>query len=237
MMCDQRCFSVTASPRIRRYVATFDFNRGLAMKKFLIATALTAIAFAATATLTRAADMALKASAAAPVYCSAGNCNGAYATFGVSNNANLGGVLTGGANNGLGINLGAGYQYWQGQVIAGFEVTGGYQFGTAGSTGTATSTQFVKLGYNFFPSTASAPPTAGQSPFLGLVPANILANSTPSIIAGGCYGHGIEKGCIGMEVDSVLSAGWSSAFQYYNAPSQAGQADENVFRIMAQKHF
>jgi hypothetical protein len=184
----------------------------------------------------------------APAYvsqpCLAGNCNGAYATFGIMNDANLGGVLTGGANNGMGLALGAGYQYWQGSVIAGLEVTGGYQFGTAGSTGTMTSTQFVKLGYNFFTSSqlaattaAAAPPTASQNPFLSLVPANILANSTPAIIAGGCLGHGIEKGCAGLEVDSVLAAGWSTAFQYYNAPSVKGQADENVFRIMVQKHF
>jgi hypothetical protein len=180
----------------------------------------------------------------APVSClSAASCSGWYGTFGVSNNADLGGVLTGSANNGIGLNVGGGYQYWQGPIIAGIEFTGGYQFGTAGNTGTATSTQFVKLGYNFFPSTQTgtvatpaASPTAGQNPFLSLVPANILANSTPAVIAGGCYGHGIEKGCLGLEVDSVLAAGWSTAFQYYNAPSVKGQADENVFRIMVQKH-
>jgi hypothetical protein len=186
-----------------------------------------------------AADLPVKA----PAYLStsacltAGNCSGFYGTFGVSGDADLGGVLTGGANNGLGLNLGAGYQLWQNQIIAGIEVTGGYQFGTAGNTGTLTSTQFVKLGYNFFPSTATAAPTASQNPFVALVPANLLANSTPSFIFGGCYGHGIEKGCMGLEIDTVIAAGWSTAFQYYNAPSQAGQADENVFRIMVQRHF
>lgn len=177
---------------------------------------------------------------AAPVPCqSAGNCNGGYATFGIANNADLGGVLTGGTNNGMGLNFGAGYQYWQGQAIAGIELTGGYQFGTAGNTGTFTSTQFVKLGYNFFPAPAAsaAAPAPSQNPFLSFVPANILANSTPAFIAGGCLGHGVEKACAGLEIDSVLAAGWSAAFQYYNAPSVKGQADENVFRIMAQKHF
>jgi hypothetical protein len=201
-----------------------------------------ALATAALLSPAFAADLAVKAlnkSLFSPTpICTAGNCNGWYGTFGISNDADLGGILTNGsANNGMGLNIGAGYQYWQGQVIAGLEVTGGYQFGTAGSTGTATSTQFVKLGYNFFPSSQVATPTPGQSSFLGLVPANILANSTPAILAGGCLGHSIEKGCIGMEVDSVLSAGWSSAFQYYNAPSVKGMPDENVFRIMAQKHF
>jgi len=192
-----------------------------------------------------AADLPLKGPAYLPTSSclSAGNCSGAYATFGISNNADLGGVLTGGANNGMGLNVGGGYQYWSGQIIAGFEVTGGYQFGTAGNAGSLTSTQFVKLGYNFFPSTTgtavapTAAPTASQNPFLNLVPANILANSTPAVIAGGCLGHGVEKGCVGLEIDSVLAAGWSTAFQYYNSPSVKGQADENVFRIMVQRHF
>lgn len=186
-----------------------------------------------------AADMPVKAPAflSASSCLSAGNCSGGYGTFGVSGDADLGGVLTGGANNGLGLNVGAGYQLWQNQIIAGIEVTGGYQFGTAGNTGTLTSTQFVKLGYNFFPSTATAAPSTSQNPFVALVPANLLANSTPSFIFGGCLGHGIEKGCMGLEIDTVIAAGWSTAFQYYNAPSVAGQADENVFRVMVQRHF
>jgi len=186
-----------------------------------------------------AADLPVKSPAYLPAQSclAAGNCNGAYATFGVSGDADLGGVLTGGANNGLGLAFGGGYQYWQGQVIAGVELTGGYQFGTAGNSGTATSTQFVKLGYNFFPSTATAAPAAQQNPFVGLVPANLLANSTPSLLFGGAYGHGVEKAAVGMEIDTVIAAGWSTAFQYYNAPSVKGQADENVFRIMVQRHF
>lgn len=186
-----------------------------------------------------AADLSVKAPAYLPASSclAAGNCSGGYATFGVSGDADLGGVLTGGTNNGLGMNFGGGYQYWAGQVIAGFEATGGYQFGTAGNSGTITSTQFIKLGYNFFPSTVTATPTAAQNPFVGLVPANLLANSTPALLFGGAYGHGVEKAAVGMEIDTVIAAGWSTAFQYYNAPSVKGQADENVFRIMVQRHF
>lgn len=181
---------------------------------------------------------------AAPSSCvAAGNCSGAYWDFALENNANLGGALTGGNGGQIGIDTGVGYQLWKNSWLAGIEVNGGYQPGTGGNTGTFTSTQFVKLGYNFFTSTQlgataapTAAPTASQNPFVNLVPANILANSTPSIIAGGCLAHGIEKACAGLEVDTVIAAGWSSAFQYYNAPSVKGQADENVFRIMVQKH-
>jgi hypothetical protein len=191
-----------------------------------------------------AADLPVYTKAPVQTCLSSANCSGLYATFGLVNNADLGGVLTGGANNGMGLAFGGGYQYWMGSVIAGVEVTGGYQFGTAGDAGSVNSTQFVKLGYNFFTSSQiasvtapSATPAASQNPFLNLVPANILANSTPAVIAGGCLGHGIEKGCIGLEVDSVIAARWSTAIQYYNAPSVKGQADENVIRIMVQKHF
>ena len=83
----------------------------------------------------------------------------------------------------------------------------------------------------------TATPTAAQNPFVGLVPANLLANSTPALLFGGAYGHGVEKAAVGMEIDTVIAAGWSTAFQYYNAPSVKGQADENVFRIMVQRHF
>jgi hypothetical protein len=182
---------------------------------------------------------------AAPTSCvAAGNCSGAYWDFALENNANLGGALTGGNGGQIGIDTGFGYQLWKGSWLAGIEVNAGYQPGTGGATGTFTSTQFVKLGYNFFTSTqtgtAAAPtaaPAASQNPFVNLVPANIPAKSTPAIIAGGCLAHGIEKGCAGFEVDSVIAAGWTTAFQYYNAPSVKGQADENVFRIMVQKHF
>ncbi len=190
-----------------------------------------------------AASLLVKAPAyVAPAPCqSAGNCSGAYWDFALENNANLGGALTGGSSAQIGIDTGIGYQLWKSSWLAGIEVNGGYQPGTGGSTGTFTSTQFVKLGYNFFGSAqASAPsaaPAPAQNPFLGLVPTNLLANSTPAVIAGGCFGHGIEKGCAGIEIDSVIAASWSVAFQYYNAPSVKGQPDESVFRIMVQKHF
>jgi opacity protein-like surface antigen len=207
------------------------------MRKFL----LTTVSLAALLSPAFAADLVTKAKVPSwlpPSSClSAGNCSGGYFEFGVSTDADLASTLTNGtANNGMGLNFGGGYQYWQGQVIAGLEGDIGYQFGTAGSTGTLTSTQFVKLGYNFFPSTATAAPAPSQNPLLGLVPANILANSTPSLLFGGAYAHGVEKGAAGFEIDTVIAAGWSTAFQYYNAPSVKGQADENVFRIMVQKH-
>lgn len=170
--------------------------------------------------------------------CVAGNCSGGYVDFGIGFDAALAAAISnGGSNNGGALNIGGGYQFWQGQVITGIEANGGYQFGTAGSTGTLTGTVFGKLGYNFFPQAASAAPTPAQNPFAGFVPATLLQNSTPAVIAGGCYGHGVLKGCGGIEVDTVIAAGWSTAAQIYNAPSYQGQPDESVFRILVQRHF
>lgn len=198
------------------------------------------IALALLPSLAFAADMPVKAPpVAAPGPCqSAANCSGGYLDFGLGLNADLGASFTGGAgaNNGESLNFGGGYQVWKGQLLAGVELNGGYQFGSAGSVGGFTSTQFVKLGYNFFPSSGSASPLPSQNPLAGFVPASILANSTPAIIGGGVLGHGIEKAAMGLEVDTVIAAGWSTAFQWYNAPSVKGQSDENVFRILVQKH-
>lgn len=201
---------------------------------FLIAVTL----FAMAATPSFAADnLPVKSPLAAlQSNCNAGDCSGGYVLFGADMNAALASTLTGGSNQGNGLDVGGGYQYWQGQILAGIEGTAGYRFGTGGATGSFTSTQFVKLGYNFFPSNAAAAPSPSQSPLGGLVPANLLQNSTPAVLMGGCYGHGIEKGCVGLEVDTVIAKGWSSAFQWYNAPSFKGQPDENVFRILVQKH-
>lgn len=178
----------------------------------------------------------------APSTClSAGNCSGAYWDFALENNANLGGVISGGSSGQIGIDTGVGYQLWRNAWFAGIEANVGYQPGTGGSTASLTSTEFVKLGYNFFATTpsaaTSAAPATSQNPFAGLVPATLLQNSTPAVIAGGCFAHGVYKACAGLEIDSVIAAGWTTAFQYYNAPSVSGQPDENVFRIMVQKHF
>lgn len=206
------------------------------MKKFILGFA--ALGFLSAA---HAADVSFPIKApvvAAAPSCVAGNCSGGYLDFGVGFDAALAAAISnGGANNGGGLNFGGGYQFWQGQMISGIEANGGYQFGTAGSTGTATATVFGKLGYNFFPQASASAPAPAQNPFVNLVPTTLLQNSTPAIIAGGCLGHGVVKGCGGIEVDTVIAQGWSTAAQLYNAPAVKGQADETVFRLLVQKHF
>jgi opacity protein-like surface antigen len=176
----------------------------------------------------------------------AGNCSGWYGSFGLGAQSNSGtpDILANGVDSafsdGLDIFAGVGYQLWKGQWFAGIEVTGGYEFTSGGikpAGGNFVGTEFVKLGYNFFPSSATAAPSASQNPFLNLVSANFLANSTPAIIAGGVQRHGLSVAALGVEIDTVVAAGWSSYAQLYNSPSQQGLPDDTTFRIGLQKHF
>lgn len=176
----------------------------------------------------------------------AGNCSGWYASFGIGAQSNSGtpNILAGGINSafsdGLDLFVGGGYQLWSGQWLAGIEVTGGYEFTNGGikpAGGNFVGTEFVKLGYNFFPSAATASPTPSQNPFLNLVSANFLASSTPSVIMGGVQRHGLSVMAIGAEIDTVIAAGWSSYAQLYNSPAQQGLPDDTTFRLGLQKHF
>jgi len=182
----------------------------------------------------------------APATCTAGNCSGAYAVFGVAGQSNSGtpNILQNGVNSafsdGLDIFAGGGYQVWSGQWLAGIEVTGGYEFTSGGvkpAGGNFVGTEFVKLGYNFFPSAATAAPAASQNPFLNLVSANFLSASTPSMIMGGVQRHGLSVMATGAEIDTVISSGWSSYAQLYDSPSQQGLPNDITFRVGLQKHF
>lgn len=178
---------------------------------------------------------------------SSASCSGLYADFGLLNeNANFITTGLGGATNDFGVLLGGGYQLWTGPVLAGLQLNGGYEFSSQGASAPGShflGTALVQLGYNFFNTstpTATAPSAAttpGQSPFQNIVPANLLAASTPYINAGGCIRHGITQGCAGAGIQTVIAAGWSTAFDYVNMPSQKGQPDSQVFLLKVLKHF
>jgi opacity protein-like surface antigen len=206
------------------------------MKRLIIA------AVALFATQAMAADLTVAKAPAAPVVlCSATSCSGWYGTFGLLNqNANIIGSGLNGATNDFGILAGGGYQLWQGPILAGIQLKGGYEFASQGASEPGSKflgTALIQLGYNFFPSSASAATTPGQSPLQGFVPANLLAASTPYINAGGCLRHGIMQGCAGVGVQTVIASSWSTAFDYINMPSQKGQPDSQVFMLSVLKHF
>ncbi len=192
-----------------------------------------------------AADLPVKTVApyVAPSNClSAANCSDWYFDFGLLNeNANFINSGLGGATNDFGVILGGGYQLWQGPVLAGLQLNGGYEFANQGVSVPGShflGTALVQLGYNFFPSAQSATTAPSQSGIPGLVvPANLLAASTPYINAGGCLRHGIVQGCAGVGVQTVIAANWSTAFDYVNMPSQKGQPDHQVFMLKVLKHF
>jgi opacity protein-like surface antigen len=217
------------------------------MKRLSVIAALAALSFSPTF----AADLPIYSKApayVAPAPCqSAAACSGWYANFGLLNeNANFISTGINGANNDFGLIAGGGYQLWNGPVLAGLQLNGGYEFTGQGVATTGNhflGTALVQLGYNFFPAatgTTAAPSAAtvpGQSPFSNIVPANLLAASTPYINAGGCLRHGILQGCAGVGIQTVIAQGWSTAFDYINMPSQKGQPDDQVFMLKVLKHF
>jgi len=146
--------------------------------------------------------------------CAPGSCSGWYVGFGLVGNGTNADIIGNGINGsvfaaGGAMKVQGGYQFWNGAFFAAAEVGVGYEFTTPASAALAPSqgsrfvgTELVKLGYNFFPSTAAAVSLPSQSPVPLTVPANLLANTTPYLAFGGvqrkvpcreCRGNGKAK--------------------------------------------
>lgn len=178
------------------------------------------------------------------------NCSGWYAGFGIlgdgSNQEVQGGGLDGRVFSTSGaLKLQAGYQLWNGQWFAAVEAGIGYEF-TTNSSGPAVierpgsrfiGTELVKLGYNFFPSTAAATPVPGQSSAPIVVPANLLASSTPYLTMGGMQYRGVSGWVSGVGVQTIIASGWATDLKYLHAPAQQGQPATSVVMFELNKHF
>ena len=211
------------------------------MKRTIIALSFFALAFVSRAFAADAIPVKTPA-APAPVVCqSSADCSGLYANFALLNdNVNFVANGVSNASNNFGIMAGGGYQLWKGQLLAGVQLNGGYEFASQGNSVPGShflGTALVQLGYNFFPSSAASPTVSGQSPFSGLTLSNFWAASTPYFDAGGCMRHGIVQGCAGFGMQTVVAAGWSTAADYVNMPSSRGQPDNQIFMLKVMKHF
>jgi hypothetical protein len=229
------------------------------MKKLLISVGVALLSVSA-----QAADLAVKAPAN-PFYsstpCVAGSCSGWYAGFGLVGEGTNADIIGSGLNNsvfaaGGAIKVQAGYQLWSGQFLAGIEGSVGYSFITPANqvlvaptpvtaptlVGLHSGSKFigmeiVKLGYNFFPSAASAPTSPSQSPVSLIVPANFLAASTPYLAFGGLQRNGKNMWVSGVGVDTVIAAGWTSTAKYLYAPAVNGLPATNLVMLELNKHF
>lgn len=217
------------------------------MKGLLLGVALSALAVPALA-----ADLPtwpVKAVAATP--CAPGNCSGWYAGFGLTGNGTNADVVGNGINGsvfaaGGAIDIHGGYQLWSGQLYAAAEASLGYAFNSAINNVPVTNTSFgqsiqgmelIKLGYNFFPSVQSASTVPGQSPIPLVVPANLLAATTPYFVFGGYQHKGVSEWVNGAGVTTIIASGWSSYAEYLYAPKQQGQDATQIVRIGLNKHF
>lgn len=204
-----------------------------------------------------AADMVAKAQPRiigtfdAPVsVCAPQSCSGWYAGFGILGDGSNADIIGNGVNGsvfstGGALKIQGGYQLWNGSWFAAIEGSVGYEFTTNsnnvpvvnGKGSRFIGTELVKLGYNFFPSTAAAAPVNGQSPVPLTVPANLLASSTPYLTFGGMQRRGLNQWVNGAGVQTVIAAGWSTDVKYLYAPSQNGEAAASIVMFELNKHF
>lgn len=179
------------------------------------------------------------------------SCNGWYAGFGVLGDGSNADIVGNGINgsvfsSGGAIKLQAGYQLWNGAFFAAIEGGVGYEFTTNNSAAAPIvqkggskfiGTELVKLGYNFFPQAASAVTTPSQSAVPLVVPANLLASTTPYFVFGGMQRRGISEWVNGAGIQTVIAAGWSTDLKYLYAPSQQGVPATSVVMFELNKHF
>ena len=184
------------------------------------------------------------------VGCVPQSCSGWYAGFGILGDGSNQEVEAGGIDGrvfstGGALKLQGGYQLWNGQWFAAIEAGVGYEF-TTNASGAAIvprsnsrfiGTELVKLGYNFFPSTAASTPVAGQSPVALTVPANLLASSTPYLTMGGMQRRGISEWVTGVGVQTIIASGWATDVKYLHAPAQQGEPATSVVMFELNKHF
>lgn len=219
-------------------------------KKSILAMA----ALAALSSFASAADMRLpvKAPFLPANACMAGDCSGWYAGFGVLGDGSNVDIVANGINGsvfstGGVLKIQGGYQFWKGSWFAALDASVGYEYTTNVSanlpvvTGRGGSkivgTELVKLGYNFFPGGGSvfANPSQSASPIV--VPANLLASSTPYFTFGGLQRRGKNEWVSGVGVQTVISAGWSTDLKYLHAPSQQGEPATSIVMLELNRHF
>jgi hypothetical protein len=218
------------------------------MRKLLLAAMAASISLPAFA-----ADLSVKAPPL-PVaaLCSAGACSGWYAGFGVLGDGSNADIVGNGINGsvfstGGAIKAQGGYQFWNGSWFAALDLSVGYEFTTNNSAGIPVANngngskfiglETIKLGYNFFPSAQTAQVTPSQSPIPLIVPANLLASTTPYFRFGGMQRRGISEWVNGVGAEMVIAAGWTSDASYLYAPAQQGVPATSVVLLEINKHF
>lgn len=184
--------------------------------------------------------------------CVAGACSGFYAGFGVLGDGSNVDIVANGVNGsvfstGGVLKVQGGYQFWNGSWFAALDASLGYEYTSKVSAGLPivagvggsriVGTELVKLGYNFLPGTANAITPPSQSPVPLMVPANLLASSTPYFTFGGLQRRGKNEWVSGVGVQTVIAAGWSTDLKYLHAPSQQGEPATSIVMIELNRHF
>jgi opacity protein-like surface antigen len=185
--------------------------------------------------------------------CTPQNCSGWYGGFGFAGAGSNVDIVGQGINNSVFsaggiIKAQGGYQFWNGSWFAAIDLSVGGEFTTTTSAGVPVvpnqkgqsklfGSEMIKLGYNFFSSPASGPVVPSQSPIPLIVPANLLAASTPYFQFGGVQRRGQTAWGNGAGFQTVIAQGWTSDVKYIFSPSQNGLPTDNLVMVEINKHF
>lgn len=182
--------------------------------------------------------------------CTLTNCSGGYAGFGLAGDATNANVIGNGVNGsvfaaGMGLDVHAGYQLWNGSYFAAIEGGIGNQFQPTQSIGSLGSSftgyEKVKLGMGLsglLGGSFVAPSAPSQSPTTINLPATIMgALISPYVQVGAQQRHGISQLISGVGNQFLIASHWNLDIGYTYAPPAGTLASENKVKIDLNYHF
>jgi hypothetical protein len=199
-----------------------------------------------------AADLKLAPKAAAPASCTQTSCSGLYLTGGITGIGTNVDVIGQGVNGSLFagggiVDIGGGYQLWNGSYFAAIEATIGIEATNRGVAGPAigpgslVGLEQVKLGGALAGLLGQAQPAAsapGQAPTTIPVPAALAqAFMSPYAAIGVMQRGGNNMMVTGVGAEFVLSQGFSADLEYLYQPAMSSEPPSNLIRASLQYHF
>ena len=182
--------------------------------------------------------------------CTMTSCSGAYAGVGLAGDGTNANVLGNGLGGsvfaaGMGLDVHAGYQLWNGTYFAAAEVGIGNQFQPTQSIGSLGSTiegyEKIKLGMGLsglLGGSITAPSTPSQSPTAINLPATILGSLiSPYVQVGAQQRHGISQLISGVGNQFLIASHWNLDVGYTYAPAVGALSSENKVKIDLNYHF
>ena len=210
-----------------------------------------ALALSLLATPASAADLPVKAKAFSITTsgCTITSCSGWYAGIGLSGDGTNANIIGNGFNGsvfaaGMGLDVHAGYQLWNGTYFAAVEAGIGNQFQPTQSISSLGNSlegyEKVKLGIGLsgLLGGSVAPATPSQAPTAINIPSTI-ANTlmSPYVQIGAQQRKGISQMISGAGAEFLLASHWNLDIGYTYAPAVGTLSSENKVKLSVDYHF